>query len=141
MLQDMSENVDIGTQLQELFAEPDHHQQLRLYIAAHCSLFANAGDILRAAMLAIEDPDVAALADEGDRQRREVIETLTAQWEAAGTLRADLTAKTAADRLWLLTTVEGFLNATDRLEWKPPQYQEWLTSLAEAELLKPNGRT
>lgn len=39
-------------------------------------------DILRAAMRAIEEPEVAALAEEGDCHRREVIDGLTRRWAA-----------------------------------------------------------
>lgn len=38
------------------------------------------------------------------------------------------------DRLWLLTTVEGFLTATDRLGWTPRAYENWLAEVAAREL-------
>lgn len=137
MLEDMEESVGIGRRLQEMFDEPDPHEQLRLYVSAHCDLFSNSGDVLRAAMAAVEAPEVAVLAEEGDKHRREVIEMLTARWSKAGVLRSGLTPEAAADRLWLLTTVEGFLNAVDRLDWEPQEYEKWLADLAETEILAP----
>lgn len=95
-------------------------------------------DILRAAMRAIEEPEVAALAEEGDCHRREVIDGLTRRWAGEGMLRSGLSPEAAADRLWLLTTVEGYLNAVDRLGWTPEAYEEWLARLAEAEILRPD---
>lgn len=137
MLEDLEEGIQLGQRIKETREEPDPHQQLRLYVSAHCALFANGADILRAAMRAIEAPEVAALAEEGDRHRREAIDILTSIWDKAGALRPGLSHKEASDRLWLLTTVEGFLNAVERLGWNPAQYETWLANLAETEILKP----
>lgn len=137
MLEEIEESVGIGEQLEAVVAEADPHLQLRLYVATHCDLFRHSSDVLRAAMRAIEDPAVAALAAEGDRHRRQAIEVLTTQWDEAGVLRADLTAPSAADRLWLLTIVEGYLHATDSLGWSPDQYTVWLADLATREILQP----
>lgn len=138
MLEDMEESVGIGHHLREVFDEADPRQALRMFVSLHCDLFESSADILRAAMRAIEDPEVAALATEGDGHRREVIDRLTSRWKQSGILRRGLTPQAAADRLWLLTTVEGYLNAVDRLGWAPEAYETWLTDLAEAELLKPD---
>ena len=136
MLEAMEEEAGIGAGLETMFAEPDPYVQMRLYVSLHCTLFATGGDILRAAIQAVETPEVAELMEKGDGNRRAVIDVLTAQWHQAGALRGDLSPEAAADRLWLLTTVEGFLNAVDRLGWRPEQYEEWLAGLARAEVLK-----
>lgn len=137
MLEDMEESADIGDQLQEIITETDPHSQLKMYVSAHCDLFETSSDILRAAMRAFEDPDVAALAAQGDSHRRQVIDQLTAGWKKAGVLRQGLSPAAAADRLWLLTTVEGYLNAVDRLQWTREQYESWLADLAKTELFEP----
>lgn len=139
MLEDMEESVGIGEQLDKVFAETDPYRQLRLYVATHCDLFSHSSDVLRAAMRAIEDPGVAALAAEGDRRRRQAIDALTSQWAKTGALRSGLTDLNAADRLWLLTTVDGYLNAVDQLGWTPEEYETWLADLAEREVLEPGG--
>jgi AcrR family transcriptional regulator len=136
MLEDLEEEAELGPKIEAVFAEPHPHRQLRAYVAAHCDLFTKGSDILRAAMRAIEDPGVAALAEAGDAHRRQVIDALTAGWQKAGALPPGLTQRQAADRLWLLTTVEGFLNATDRLGWSPRKYEKWLGDLAEREVLE-----
>lgn len=137
MLQEMEESAGIGEAMWEEFEKADPRELLRLHISAHCALFETSSDILRAAMRAIEDPEVAALAEAGDRNRRRVIDYLTSRWDEAGILKPGLTREVAADRFWLLTTVEGYLNAVDRLGWRPGDYEDWLTSLVEAELLTP----
>jgi hypothetical protein len=114
--------------------EPDPRRQLRLWLAAHVDLFNAGADILRAAMQASESPEVSALVERGDGARRAVIEGLVGQWFARGALREGLSPADAADRLWLMTTVEGFLNATDRLGWKTHEYERWIGDLAEAEV-------
>lgn len=136
MLEDLEGEAGLGPQLEAVFAEPDPHRQLRAYVAVHCDLFTKGSDILRAALRALEDPHVAALAEAGDGHRRQVIDALIAKWQEAGALRPGLTRQQAADHLWLLTTVEGFLNAVDRLGWKPRTYQTWLGEVAEREILE-----
>lgn len=137
MLEDLEDGIELGPRLGQMFKEPDAYEQLRLYVSAHCDLFNQGGDILRAAMQAIEAPEVAALWKDGDTHRREVIEILTSHWGEGGVLRPGLTPTKATDRLWLLTTVEGFLNAVDRLGWTAHEYETWLSSLAETEILRP----
>jgi hypothetical protein len=58
-------------------------------------------------------------------------------WATAGSLREGLTAEDAAQRLWLLASVEQFLLATDRLGWSADEYESWLGELLERELLAP----
>ena len=44
----------------------------------------------------------------------------------------------AAERLWLLTGVEQYLHAVDKLGWDPGQYEHWLGDLLEREILQPH---
>ncbi len=134
MLEDLEEEAGMGSHIAAVLAESDPRKQLRAFIGAHCRLFTEGADILRAAMRAAEDPDVAALAEMGDGHRREVIETLVGGWQKKGALRPGLTKKQAADRLWLLTTVESYFSAVDRLGWKPRTYQAWLADITHREM-------
>lgn len=136
MLEDLEESVDLGSDIQEMVAEEDPRRQLELFIRSHCRLFTEGADILRAAMQAIEDPHVAALAETGDAHRREVIEALVGMWDKKGVLRRGLTKRQAVERLWLLTTVESFLTAIDRLKWKPRTYEAWLTEITAREMFE-----
>jgi TetR/AcrR family transcriptional regulator, regulator of cefoperazone and chloramphenicol sensitivity len=134
MLEDLEETVDIGGLLQEVFTEPDPRRQLRLFVAAHCILFESGADILRSAMQALQSPEVVAMAERGDANRRGVINNLVRQWRRTGALRPGLTVADAGDRMWLLTTVAGYLTAVDQLGWSPERYQSWLGDLLETEL-------
>jgi AcrR family transcriptional regulator len=139
MLEDLEETVDIGGLLQEVFTEPDPRRQLRLFVAAHCALFEGGADILRAAMQAAQSPEVAAMAERGDANRRGVINQLVRQWKQVGALRPGLTVADAGDRMWLLTTVGGYLTAVDRLGWSSERYDSWLADILEAEILVESG--
>jgi len=46
----------------------------------------------------------------------------------------------AAERLWLLTSVEQYLLATDALSSSPDEYERWLGDLLNRELLEPDAR-
>lgn len=138
MLDDMQESVDVGPRIKATMEEPDPRRQLRMWLAAHVDLFDAGADILRAAMQASESHEVRALIEQGDEARRTVIEVLVGQWAARGVLRDGLSPADAADRLWLMTTVDGFLNATDRLGWKTHDYERWVGDLAEVEVFGPS---
>jgi AcrR family transcriptional regulator len=136
MLDEMEEGAGAGGRLQALLAEPDPTRQLRMWVAAHCALFAHGVDVLEAAMQAAGDPQVRRLAEAGDAHRREIIDRLAGRWSEGGALRADMSPDEAAERMWLLTTLESFLTATRRLGWPPERYREWLTGLLEREILR-----
>ena len=121
MLDDLQESVDVGARVRAAMGEPDPRRQLGMWLAAHVELFDAGADILRAAIQAGDAPEVRALSERGDAARRSVIEALVGGWVRRGVLRPGLEATEAADRLWLLTTIEGFLNATDRLGWRLPR--------------------
>jgi hypothetical protein len=106
-------------------------------VEAHCVPFDGGMDVLRAAILASEHHEVRTLMERGDSRRRDVIEALVQRWSEQQALRHDLDPDAAVEQMWLLTTVEGFLTAVDRLSWTPARYQEWLTALLERELLDP----
>jgi TetR/AcrR family transcriptional regulator, regulator of cefoperazone and chloramphenicol sensitivity len=137
MLEEMEEAADIGPRLQAVFTAPDPREALTLWVEAHCVLFDGGRDVLRAAILASEHEGVRKLMERGDSHRRDVIDALVQQWSRQHALRPVLDPTEASEQMWLLTTVEGFLNAIDRVGWTPARYQEWLTALLERELLDP----
>jgi hypothetical protein len=53
----------------------------------------------------------------------------------AGALRAGLTAEAAAQRLFLLSTVDSFLTTTGSLGWTEEAYAAWLQETAAAQVL------
>ena len=86
-------------------------------------------------MTAIGDPDVAALRAQGDANRLGGTTQLSEHWAQVGALTPGLDPVAAAQRLWLLTSPEQYLLATDELGWSPDDYESWLTSMLQRELL------
>lgn len=134
MLDEMEERVDIPVRIRQMMEETDPSRQLRLWLSAHCDLFFQNADVLRAAMEAIGNPEVAALAARGDENRRQAVEGLTRRWDERNALRTGLGQREAADRMWLLSTVSGLLTAIDQLGWSPEKYEAWLGDLLEREI-------
>jgi AcrR family transcriptional regulator len=141
ILEELEEGADIPRRLGELFGEVDARRQLRLWVEAHCALFEGGTEVLRAATQAMQFPEVAALAERGDANRRRVIDELIARWQAGGALRPGLEPGDAADRMYLLSTVDSYLTAVDRLGWSPDRYKDWLAGLLTTQLLRdrPEG--
>jgi AcrR family transcriptional regulator len=137
MLELLEESAGIEGWVARMMSEDDSRKQLRLFVAMIRTMFENGAPILRAAIAARSDPEVAAMGERGDQRRREGTEQLCHLWVAKGDLRGDLDEADAAQRLWLLTSVEQFLMATEELGWLPDRYETWLGNLLERELFDP----
>lgn len=137
MLRVLEEAPERAEILAEMLAEPDPHRQLRLFVSMHRKMFEHGAPIVRAAMVARSEPDVAAMAERGDANRRSGTSRLVAMWSNKGALRHGLDPDDAAERLWLLSSAEQFLIAMDGLGWSPDRYENWLGDLLERELLDP----
>ncbi len=135
MLDDLEQAADEDAWVARMLGEADPHKRLRLFVSFNRALFEAGAPILRALMAARSHPDVAAVAEQGDRNRREGTTRLTRQLASEGALREGVRPKDAAERLWLLTSAEQYLLATDGLGWAPSRYERWLGDLLEAELL------
>lgn len=136
ILEDLQESAGESPRVAEMVAEEDPYRQLRLFVSWIRTLFEQGAPIVRATLAAQGDPDVAALADRGDQNRRYGTRELTGMWASNGALRDGIEHEDAAQRLWLLTSAEQYLLATDKLGWSPDQYEQWLGDLLERELLK-----
>lgn len=139
MLEDLEESADRENWVARMMAEEDPHRQLRIFISWIRTLFQQGAPILRAALAARSDHDVAALLDQGDANRRFGCTQLTQIWASRGELRKALGPTEAAERLWLLTSVEQYFLATDSLGWSPDHYEHWLGDLLDLELLVPGA--
>ena len=135
LLDGLEEDADGAERIRDVINEPDPYRQLRLFVAWIRRLFERGAPVIRAAMDAISDPDVRTFSETGDERRRRGAEALTRKWSAAQVLRDGLDQHDAAERLWLLTSAEAYLQAVDRLEWSPDRYERWLGDLLERELL------
>jgi AcrR family transcriptional regulator len=135
MLEDLEQSAGIDTLVARIMAEDDPRRQLRIFVSWIRTLFEEGAPIMRAALAARDDPDVAALAERGDQNRRSGSSRLTQMWSVKGALRETLDPADAAERLWLLTSVHQYLMATDELGWSPDRYEQWLGDLLDLELL------
>ncbi len=136
MLQDLETSADIGAWVAKMIAEGDPHRQLRIFVSMNRTLFEKGAPILRAAMAARSEPEVAALIERGDGSRRVGTTQLTQIWSRQEALREGLKPTDAAELLWLLTSVEQYLLATDGLGWSPDHYEQWLGDLLDREMLE-----
>ncbi len=136
MLQDLETSADIGAWVAKMIAEGDPHLQLRIFVSMNRTLFEKGAPILRAAMAARSEPEVAALIERGDGSRRVGTTQLTQIWSRQEALREGLKPTDAAELLWLLTSVEQYLLATDGLGWSPDRYEQWLGDLLDREMLE-----
>jgi len=139
MLEVLEESVGIEGWVARMVSEDDSKKQLRLFLAMNRSMFEAGAPILRAAIAARSDPAVAAMGERGDKRRREGTTQLCQMWAGKGALRGGLEQADAAERLWLLTSVEQFLIATEELGWPPDRYEQWLGDLLERELFDTTG--
>ena len=137
MLEELEESAESEAWVARILAEEDPRRQLRLFVSFNRALFETGAPILRAVVVARSDPHVAAIAERGDARRREGTARLTRLLANRGALPRGLKPKDAAERLWLLTSAEQYLLATDRLGWAPARYERWLGDLLEAQLLDP----
>lgn len=137
MLEDLEESADLDAWVARMIAEGDPHRQLRIFVSWIRTLCEEGAPILQAAVAARHEPDVATMAERGDENRRSGTTQLTQMWSSKGALRQGLGPNDAAERLWLLTSVEQYLLATDMLGWSPDRYEQWLGDLLDRELLEP----
>lgn len=135
MLEDLEQSADEEAWVARIVAEENPRQQLRLFVSFNRTLFETGAPILRALMAARREADVAAVAERGDHRRRGGTSQVVRLLASKGALRRGLKPRDAADRLWLLTSAEQYLLATDTLGWSPARYERWLGDLMEAELL------
>lgn len=137
MLRHLEETADMGQKVAEMMSETDPYRQLELFTTWIRTLWEGGSPILRAALAAKGDPDVAAMSGKGDAGRRAGAQELCEIFSAKGMLRPSLDPTAAADQLWLLTNPDLYFYGIDRLDWTPDQYEEWLGGLLERELLQP----
>jgi AcrR family transcriptional regulator len=134
LLVDMEMRADLPAFMERFDNQDDHRAQLRTFVSFLRTFYEQGAPVLRAALVTTSDADVAAMVAEGNNKRREATQRLAAVWHELEALREGLTRKQAAESLWMLTSVEQFLFATDRLAWTPAHYERWLRDLLEREL-------
>ena len=137
MLEEMEEAAGMPQRIEAMLAESDPRMALSLFVEGNRTVFEMGHGLLRVAVGAKADPAVDALMRAGDANRRIGTDTMVGVWHRAGALRAGLSRERASQSMWLLTSVEQYLTATDLLGWTPAKYEGWLGELLGRELLEP----
>jgi len=137
IFEDLKETAGQAARVAEMVAEEDPRKQLRLFVSWIRTLFEQGAPLIQAALDARSAPEVGALIDSEDQNRYRGTGEITEIWARKGVLRDDLEQDEAANLLWLLTSVEQYLLATDKLGWNADEYEKWLGDLLERELLEP----
>lgn len=128
MLEDLEQAAGMDWRLPQMFEEREPHRSLELFVAANRAVFEAGHVFLRAAYDAIGVPEVRALAEAGDANRRRGVDALVRRWHGMAALRPGLGPKRAGDTMWLLSSVEQYLLATEVLGWSGSVYETWLTA-------------
>ncbi len=135
MLEELEENADARSMANDVLGADDPYAQIRAFAEWLRRLYEGGASIIRAAVAAAEDEAVKELYLRGDGARRDGTRRLVGLWSERGQLRTGLDPADAAEELWLVTSVENYLFATDRLEWDGDRYQAWLGGLIERQFL------
>jgi len=137
MLDDLEVASGMDWRIPEMIAEDDASRSLDLFVAGNRAVFEMGHVILRAAYDSLGNPEVRALAEVGDAKRRQASEFLTGRWHRNGALREGLGPKKASETMWLLSSVEQYLLATEVLGWSGNTYERWLRQMLREALLAP----
>ncbi len=121
---DSMEESSEAARWRTLLAEEDDPRHLLGHFAGWTGAFFTASRPQLAAWSA--QSDGVALAQEGDRHRREAVEGLVQRLVAAGALRPGLAPAAAADRIWMLTGLSIYQAATAGCGWSPEDFVHWL---------------
>lgn len=140
LVDDLEEGAELGRRIPEMLAEPDPARVLSLFAAANRAVFERGHVVLRAAYEGRGLPEVAVLLEGGDANRRRGCDALVERLAAARALRPGLDSTTAAEAMWLLSSAEQYLLASEGLGWTGERYEAWLTELLHLQLLDASAR-
>jgi hypothetical protein len=130
------EPVPIGQRpaIRQIWAIADPQEKIRAYAAFVTGLMRRLGGL--AAVLAEADPEVAQVCAVTENERLQGVRAFAGHLAAAGWL-ADADTGRAADECWVLTSPSSYLQLTRARQWSDAAYQEWLTRMLAATLLRP----
>lgn len=137
LLDQADAQADVAGLLKDLRATAGNpRKQLRRLVSFACGFYAQAGDIIGIARGAgSTDEDLLALWQEGEERRLRGQRPLADEWERAGALRKDLSAKEALDILWAMTGADHYRLFVVERNWSSARYEVWLDDTLERLLL------
>ena len=100
-------------------------------------IYGRVGDILEAVRSARgSDPALAELSQQHDRARRSDLGGVAKRLAELHALRSGLTAQTAADALWTISSPEVYKMLVVDRGWSRRRYRDWLADTLAATLLR-----
>lgn len=127
-------------EIQNAFDEADPRSAIARTIDYTAALFERAGDLIMVTVQAADaDPDMRAAADAGAHATRQLWLTLTESLHAAGALRPELTARTAADVIYALASPHTHQLLRRHCRWPAEAYRAWLTDAVTQQVLVGSG--
>jgi AcrR family transcriptional regulator len=136
------EHLEQDARMQQDETSPDNPERaLAAWLDAHVRVFEGGRSLLRVMMQALDEPDVAQLAEKGDRHRRRAIEHMLSHFADANRLSPDLDIAAATDQAWAISSVAVYFDLTDRCRWTTAQYRTWLERAIRQLLLRPEDTT
>ena len=92
-------------------------------------------DIFSAVLQAPDVPELAVIRENGDSNRLNGCRLLAQNWEAAGVVTRTQdtggSSESVAEQIWLLTSIENYVNCVEHLRWSPDRYESWVLSSLE----------
>ena len=85
-------------------------------------------------------PELADLAQQVEKRRRENQARLIASLREQGVLHPDLSIDEATDRVWAVTSYDIYRMLVVEQHWEPARYETWLAQLLIQQLLEPVDR-
>lgn len=134
LLSQMEGDANNAEWVERIAQESDPHAKLEAFAMWTTALFSSSKVLIQAANAAA-DPAMATLREEGNKHRREGLRAIIGVLGEGHALAVGLSEERAVDRAWMLTGIEFYLSATDGCGWSDAEYQEWLTSLLQQQLL------
>lgn len=125
-------------QARSVLAMDDPREQVAGFVKVTAEVNARIAPLYRILLSAAgTDPDAGAMLDQLTRQRQQGQRVITRSLAGAGSLRAGLREREAADVIHALMSPEMYrLLVIDRA-WKTERYERWLTNTLVDQLLPP----
>ncbi len=135
LLEQMEQDADSSIWTRRITDETDSHAKLAAFAGWTTALLSSSKTVIAAVRGAAADPAIIELRAEGDRHRREGLRAVIASLAETRALPSGLSQVQALDRAWMLTGVELYLSATEGCRWTDKEYEQWLTTLLQQQLL------
>lgn len=133
IVEQMEESADAATWRERIAREEDPAQILAAFAQWTRAFFEASSPSFSIAQQAASE--LTDLAEQGDAHRRRALKSLVTRLAHKDALRPGLSDQHAVDRVWLLTGIQTYVDATTRCGWTPETYAEWLSETLAQQIL------